>query len=114
MKSKKIDRIFLISVAVLACGGFFIFTSASLGLLAQTKTPFGSVTAIQAISLVFGFIMFYVASKIPYKFLGKYSLYIFIAAIAVNCLLFIPSLTIKKTVHRNSCDENIKRVDRKS
>src|ERR1035437_2420967 len=94
MKSKKIDRIFLISVAVLACGGFFIFTSASLGLLAQTKTPFGSVTSIQAISLVFGFIMFYVASKIPYKFLGKYSLYIFIAAIAVNCLLFIPSLTI--------------------
>jgi cell division protein FtsW len=94
MKSKKIDRIFLISVAILTFGGFFIFTSASLGLLAQTKTPFGSVTIIQAGCLVLGLLLFYGFSKVPYKLWSKYSLYIFLGALAVNCLLFIPSLTV--------------------
>jgi cell division protein FtsW len=94
MKSKKIDRLFLISVLTLTCSGFFIFTSASLGLLAQTKTPFSSVTLIQGASLVIGLALFYGISKVPYTFWRKYSFYILLGALAINCLLFIPSITI--------------------
>ncbi len=93
-KSAKIDRIFLASVIVLALGGFFIFTSASLGLLAQTNSIFGSVTMTQFVSLILGLVAFYVASKIPYTFWKKNAFYILVAAIALNCVLFIHALTL--------------------
>ena len=93
-KTAKIDRLFLTSVIILALGGFFIFTSASLGLLAQNNSIFGSVTMTQFISLLLGLIAFYATSKIPYTFWKKNAFYILIAAIALNCLLFIHSLTL--------------------
>jgi cell division protein FtsW len=94
VKAIKIDRVFLISVVVLALGGFFIFTSASLGLLASNGAPFSSETLTQVASLILGFLLFYCTSKIPYTFWRKYALYFFIASIAVNLLLFIPRLTL--------------------
>ena len=94
MKSAKIDKVFLASVITLALGGFFIFTSASLGLLSAGGASFSSETITQAVSLILGFTFFYVISKIPYKFWRTYALYILIAAVAVNLLLFIPRLTL--------------------
>ena len=79
---------------VLALGGFFIFTSASLGLLAQTNSIFGSVTMTQFVSLVVGLAAFYITSKIPYTFWKKNAFYILVAAIALNCVLFIHALTL--------------------
>lgn len=93
-KHLKIDKIFLASVIILSLGGFFIFTSASLGLLAQTHSIFGSVTMTQFVSLIFGLIAFYVISKIPYTFWKKNAFYLLIAAILLNCVLFIHSLTL--------------------
>lgn len=93
-KSQKIDRIFLVSVIVLSLGGFFIFTSASLGLLAKTNSIFGSVTMTQFVSFILGLAAFYIVSKIPYTFWKKNAFYILIAAIALNCVLFIHSLTL--------------------
>ena len=94
MKSAHIDTPFLLSVVVLACAGFFIFCSASLGLIATTNEPFGSVTLTQFISLVVGFSAFYIMSRIPYRLWKKYSFYIFVACVLVNALLFIPALTL--------------------
>lgn len=94
MKSAKIDKVFLFSVIILALGGFFIFSSASLGLLATGGSPFGSVTLTQFVSLIIGFVAFYVVSRIPYKFWKKYALAILVIAILINCLLFIHSLTL--------------------
>ena len=82
------------SVVALALGGFFIFTSASLGLLSSSGASFSSETLTQAVSLVLGFALFYATSKIPYRFWKKYALYILIASVAINLLLFIPRLTL--------------------
>lgn len=90
----KIDKIYLISILILTLVGFFIFTSASLGLLARDGANFKSVALNQTAGLILGMIAFYVMSRINYKVLRKFSFYIFILAIIVNLLLFIPSFTL--------------------
>jgi cell division protein FtsW len=74
--------------------GFVIFLSASLGLLAQNGASFTSVALKQSISLVIGLVLFFVFSKIDYRLWRKLALIIFLAAIGVNLLLFIPHLTL--------------------
>ncbi len=89
---KKIDTFFLISVGALTIAGFVIFASASLGLLAQDGSDFGSIAAKQAVSLVIGIIIFFVFSRIPYVMFRKTAFFIFLGAIGLNLLLFIPAL----------------------
>jgi len=90
----KIERFFLISVVTLTLAGFVIFLSASLGLLAQNGASFSAVAIKQAVSLVIGIIAFFIFSKIKYTWLRKSALLIFLIAIGVNLLLFVPSLTL--------------------
>ena len=92
-KSVKIDRPFLISVILLTVFGFFIFSSASLGLLARDGASFQSVAIKQSLSLLIGVVAFFVMSKVNYKYIRKYAFYIFLFAIILNLLLFIPSIT---------------------
>ena len=92
--SNKIDRFFLISVIVLTAAGFIIFLSASLGLLAQSGANFGTVAAKQGISLGLGVVCFYLFSKFKYTWLRKSALFIFLGAIAINLLLFVPGLAL--------------------
>ncbi len=95
MKNKvHIDKIYLASVVLLTVAGFFIFSSASLGLLARDGVSFQSVAINQSLSLIIGAIVFYIISKINYKYLRKYSFFILIIAILLNLLLFIPALTL--------------------
>ncbi len=89
----KIDRFFLISVITLTVAGFVIFLSASLGLLVQSGASFGTVAAKQAVSLLIGIVFFFIFSRVKYTWLRKSALFIFLGALAVNLLLFIPSLT---------------------
>ncbi len=90
----KIDKYFLISVALLAIGGFFIFASASLGLLARDGAVFQSVALKQMINLIIGFIAFVIMSKVHYKNLRKYAFYIMITGIFINLLIFVPGLAL--------------------
>ncbi len=90
----KIDRFFLMSVVTLTVAGFIIFLSASLGLLAQSGASFATVALKQAISLVIGVGFFFIFSRVKYTELRKWALFIFIGAICVNLLLFIPGLSI--------------------
>lgn len=96
MKKEKnrIDTVFLISVSIITLVGFFIFASASLGLLVYSGSSFGVVIIKQAISLIIGIIAFYILSKIHYSKLRKYALFIFIGAVLVNLLVFIPGLAV--------------------
>ena len=94
MKRAPIDKAYLILVLVLAFGGFFIFSSASLGLLASTGPSTRSVAINQGLGLVIGLAAFYLFSKINYKLFRKYAFFIFIAAIVINLALFIPHLTL--------------------
>lgn len=93
-KDLKIDKIFLVAVGLLTIGGFFIFTSASLGLLARNGASFGSVALNQSMGLVLGIIAFFIMSKINYKFLKKNAFYILLGAILLNLLLFIPGVSL--------------------
>lgn len=93
-KNQPIDKIYFASVILLAIGGFFIFSSASLGLLARDGATFQSVAITQSIGLIMGLSAFWIMSKIHYKVLKKYAFYIFLFSIGLNLLLFVPSLAI--------------------
>lgn len=90
--SGKIDRLFLFSVIAITLVGFILFLSASLGLLANQESSFISVAIKQGISLVLGIIGFWIFSRLHYSWLRKFAFFILIGAIAINLLLFIPSL----------------------
>lgn len=88
---KKVDKVFLLSIVILAIAGFFIFTSASLGILAQNEAKFTAVALNQLLfGLVGGFIGLFITASIPYKYWKKYSLYLFLASLAVTVLVFTP------------------------
>lgn len=90
----RIDRFFLFSTVALTIAGFIVFLSASLGLLSQTGATFGSVATKQAVSLLIGAVAFLFFSRFKYTFFRKTATIILIAAVGVNLLLFIPSLTL--------------------
>jgi len=94
MSRAPIERSYLLIVLLLAAAGFFIFSSASLGLLAQSGPTTKSVLVNQAIGLSIGLAAFYVFSKINYKLFRKYAFVIFVAAILLNLALFIPHLSL--------------------
>ncbi len=95
MKNKAtIDAIYLASIVLLTVAGFLIFSSASLGLLARDGASFRAVAVNQSLSLVIGGIVFFIMSKVDYKYLRKYAFYILLFAVFLNLLLFIPSLTL--------------------
>ncbi|MSR71336.1 MAG: cell division protein FtsW [Candidatus Taylorbacteria bacterium] len=93
MKPLRVDKPFLFSVIILVVAGFFIFSSASLGLLARNGAQFGSVALNQAVAIVLGIIALVIlAFFIPSKFFKKNAFYIFLGTIALNLILFIPGL----------------------
>ena len=93
MRRRTLDRTFLFTVITLVVVGFFIFASASLGLLARGGASFSSVAFSQLfLGMFMGSVALFVASNINYKILKKYSLYIFIAAYVATLLVFIPGL----------------------
>lgn len=90
---RKVDRPFLIVSILLVVGGFFIFSSASLGLLTKGSSMFQAVTFNQIVlGLIGGTIAAIVATKVPHQFLRRHAFYIFIAAIVIMCLVFVPGL----------------------
>lgn len=92
-KRKTVDRPFLISTILLLIAGFFIFTSASMGLLARTENIFKSTTFNQIIlGLLGGIIAMIITSYINYKQWARFALPIYVASIVVLLLLFIPGI----------------------
>ena len=65
---KSVDRPFLITVIILVIVGFFIFTSAALGLLAREGATISSVAFSQLFFGVFlGTIALFITSNIRYR-----------------------------------------------
>ena len=93
-QAKKIDRFFLISIIILTVAGFVVFISASLGLLTQNGVSFTTIALKQLASLGLGIVAFFVFSRIKYTWLRRSALFIFIGAILINLLLFVPSLSL--------------------
>jgi len=93
MKLQKVNKLFLISTILLTVAGFFIFTSASLGLLAKEGGSFKDIAFNQIfLGLFLGTIALIVLSRIDYRVWRKYSLYIFLFSIVLTLLVFVPGL----------------------
>jgi cell division protein FtsW len=91
MEKGKVDRIFLIISATLVLLGFFIFSSASLGLLASNGTKFSSVAFNQLfLGLFLGSLACMAFMRIDYNIFRKYALPLFVSSIILTLLVFAP------------------------
>ena len=88
-KIGKISRPFLILTIILVVGGFFIFSSASLGILARNDVEFSSVAFNQLFyGLFFGSVACLFFTRIDYHIWKKYSLIFLIGSILLTLLVF--------------------------
>jgi cell division protein FtsW len=94
MKSKPLDKIFLWIVLLLTLGGFFLFTSASLGLLARDNgAGFSSVFFNQLVlGLFLGLSALFLVSRLHYKHIRKFSFYFFVFSVILTAGVFIPGI----------------------
>lgn len=92
-RRKPIDRLFLILTIVLILVGLFIFSSASLGLLAREGIAFSAVLLNQLFGLFIGTIVLCIAMYIPPAFLQKYAYHLFGAAALLTLLVYIPGIS---------------------
>lgn len=91
MPQKSLDRTLLGLVLVLVAGGFLIFSSASLGLLARDGARFSSVALNQVLfGVVGGLIALTLASNIHYRIWRKYAFYLFAFALVLSVAVFLP------------------------
>lgn len=89
----KIDKSFLTVTVILIVAGFFIFSSASLGLLARESSNYSSVAFSQTVlGLFLGTIAMIVASRIDSRFWKQFALLIFLATIVLNILVLFPQI----------------------
>jgi cell division protein FtsW len=90
---KSIDTILLALVFVLVIGGFFIFSSASLGLLARGGASFGSVAFSQFFfGIVGGGIALFILSNVYYRNWRQFAFYIYVATALFTLAVFVPGL----------------------
>lgn len=93
MRTKALDKPFLTVLLVLIIGGFIIFSSASLGLLAKGGEKYSNVAFSQTFfGLFLGTIALLVTSRIPYRFWRKYAFYFFAISLVLTSLVFIPGI----------------------
>lgn len=90
---KGIDKTLLVLVTLLVVLGFFIFSSASLGLLARDGASFSSVALNQFVfGILGGGVALFLMSNIHYRHWRQYAFYIFLTSIILTLLVFIPGL----------------------
>lgn len=97
-KSKGVDSGFLFTVLILTAGGFFIFLSASLGLLARGTVSLSSVVFNQLmLGVIGGLVAMYLASRIHYSTWRDLAIPLFVVALILSSLVFLPhvGLTMK-------------------
>ncbi len=88
---KTIDRPLLIILVILMFVGFFIFCSASLGLLARDGAKLSTVAFNQILfGIVGGTIALIITTNINYRFWRKYAFYIMGASLLMTLLVFTP------------------------
>lgn len=90
---KPFDRYFLSIVILIAVIGLFSFVSASLGIYAKSEAKFYGVLFNQIVlGLVGGFGGLWLAMRIPYSFWKKHAFYLFLIALILTILVFVPGL----------------------
>ncbi|MCA9358130.1 cell division protein FtsW [Candidatus Kaiserbacteria bacterium] len=92
-KPKSIDTILLGLIILMVAGGFLIFSSASLGLMARDGATFGSVATSQFIfGVIGGSLALLLMSNVYYRNLRKYAFYLFAGSLLLTVAVFIPGI----------------------
>lgn len=92
-KPQAVDTLLLGLIVLLVFGGFMIFSSASLGLMAREGATFGSVSFSQFFfGVIGGGIALLLMSNVHYRHWRRYAFYIYILAIVGTLAVFIPGL----------------------
>lgn len=92
-KPQAMDTILLVIIGVLVVGGFLIFSSASLGLLARSGASFGSVAFSQFFfGIIGGGIALLLTSNVYYRHWRRFAFYIYITSLVFTCLVFVPGI----------------------
>lgn len=94
MPQKPIDKVFLGITFLLALVGFFLFTSASLGLLVRDGgADFSRVFFNQVFfGLFLGVLALFSLIRFHYKNIRKFSFYFFLFAVFLSLCIFIPGI----------------------
>lgn len=86
------SRPFFFLVCSLTLTGFFIFFSASLGLLSRSGAEFSGVTLKQFLIMMVGLAALLIVSKIHYRYWQKFSWLVFLLGLVSTALVFVPGL----------------------
>ncbi len=90
---KSIDRRLLLIIIILTVGGFFIFSSASLGLLAKDSVKYSNVIFSQTFFGVFlGTVAAIALSRTSYEKFRNWALWFFLGSLLLCLCVFIPGL----------------------
>lgn len=92
----KVDKSFLLISIILLIVGFFVFSSASLALLAKENSNYSSITFSQTVlGLFLGIVAMIVASRLDIKIWKRFAFYLLLVAIILNILVLIPSIGLE-------------------
>ena len=92
-----VDRILLLSIAVLVFGGLLIFLSASLGLFAtEGSTKFSDVALGQIVlGLGVGFLAFILGVSMPHRIWRRLAFFLFIVSVLLTLAVFTPNFGLE-------------------
>lgn len=95
MRAKKPDKLFFFLTLILIITGFAIFASSALGQMGKNGAGFETVVIKQLAILLLGLVAMLVVARLPYAELKKFSPFIFLGAIVLSALVFLPSLGLE-------------------
>ena len=86
-----LDRTLLMLTIILTVTGFFIFSSASLGLLSRDGANFSSIAMGQLLfGVIGGAVALFITSTMHYRVWRQYAFYFFLVSIVLTLLVFAP------------------------
>lgn len=90
-----IDKGLAFLILALVAGGGLMFISAVFGLLARGTPNMSAIAIKQAFWIAIGLAVFFIASRINHKFWRRFSLHLFLAALAFTAAVFMPQLGVE-------------------
>ncbi|OHA59467.1 MAG: hypothetical protein A2589_01225 [Candidatus Vogelbacteria bacterium RIFOXYD1_FULL_46_19] len=94
LTAKNQSRTFLILILTISVVGFFIFLSASLGMVGSEISGFIKVGLKQLMVLLGGLVLMVLLSNLNYKHWRQWSLPLLVVALGATALVFIPGLGV--------------------
>lgn len=88
---KSADTLLLVIIGLMVAGGFLIFSSASLGLMARDGASFASEAFSQFVfGIIGGGAALFLLSNVYYRHWRRYAIYLFILSLGAVLLVFTP------------------------